>query len=109
MRRSLLLILLLGCHPKPSPNPPPGPTPDPDPAMSACEAMCQHIGPKGLGCEEGDPVYDSDLPGEPGVPNQSCTSFCEKQQENGLDLNPRCVARVQSCSEIETARQNCEL
>jgi len=72
--------------------------------------MCLHIGPgpENLNCEEGEAVYDSDLPGTPGVPNLSCTDFCEKQQENGLNLYPRCVAQVQSCEEIESARQNCE-
>lgn len=104
MRRSLLLLLLIGCHPQPTPDPP-----GPNPVVTDCETMCQHIGPENLGCDEGLPVYDSDLPGEPGVPNQSCTAFCEQQQENGLELNPRCVAKVQSCQEIETARQHCEL
>lgn len=109
MRRTLLLILLIGCHPQPTPIPTPGPGPGPAPVTSDCESMCQNIGPEGLNCEEGGKVYDSDLPGEPGVPNQSCVGFCEKQQENGLDLNPRCVAKVRSCDEIETARQHCEL
>ena len=125
MRRPFLLLLLLGglgCHPQdikpdpgPAPDPGPGPTPDPtpdpapDPVLSDCEVMCRHIGPDHLDCEEGAAVYDSDLPGPPGVPNQSCAAFCERQQSNGVLINPRCVARVQSCDEIETARQHCEL
>jgi hypothetical protein len=71
--------------------------------------MCRHIGPEGLACEEGEPVYDSDLPGTPGVPNESCAMFCEKQQENGVNLYTGCVAKVRSCAEIETARQHCGL
>lgn len=70
--------------------------------------MCQHIGPKaqgGLGCPEGDPVYDSDLPGPRGTPNKSCEQFCKDQQSNGVFINPRCVAQVKSCDEIEAARQ----
>jgi hypothetical protein len=70
--------------------------------------MCLHIGPKaqgGLGCEEGDPVYDSDLPGPKGVPNKSCTAFCTGQQANGVFVNPRCIIQVKSCGEIESARQ----
>lgn len=111
LSKLIFVLCLLGCHPqdvKPDPNP----TPNPAPVVSDCEAMCQHIGPTkdgGLGCEEGNPIYDSDLPGTPGVPNESCTTFCEKQQENGVDLNPRCVVSVKSCGEIETARQQCGL
>jgi hypothetical protein len=70
--------------------------------------MCQHIGPVeagGLGCAEGAPVYDSDLPGPVDVPNKSCTDFCKDQQNNGLYLNPRCLLQIKSCDEIETARQ----
>jgi hypothetical protein len=74
--------------------------------------MCAHIGPVdegGLGCAEGQPVYDSTLPGDAGVPNESCTQFCEKQQANGVFINPRCVMQVTSCSQIETARaQTCQ-
>jgi len=102
MRKLFLLLLLIGCHPQPTPIPTPGPV------SSDCAVMCQHIGPESLGCEEGEPVYDSDLPGTPGVPNESCTEFCEKQQKNGLDVYPSCVAQVQSCAEIETARQHCK-
>jgi hypothetical protein len=105
MRKLVLVLLLLGCHPQPTPpNPPPGPEPE----ASACAVMCQRIGPENLNCEEGEAVYDSDLPGPPGVPNQSCTDFCERQQKNGLNLYPQCVAQVQSCGEIEPARQRCE-
>ena len=104
---ALFLLLLLGCHPH-DVRPDPDPTPDPQ-SVSDCKLMCDHIGPEGLGCEEGEPVYDSDFAGEPGVPNRSCEQFCEKQQANGLDLAPRCVAEAQSCEEIETVRQGCEL
>lgn len=102
-------LLLLGCHPQDvKPTPPPDPNPTPVPVTSACESMCGTIGPDGLNCEEGRPIYDSDLPGPPGVPNESCSAFCEKQQENGLNLHPSCVAKVKSCDEIESARQHCE-
>lgn len=109
MRRLLhllpLLTFLTAC-PGPSPGPSPNPIPTPDSAL--CGDMCKHIGPKdqgGLGCEEGTPVYDSDLPGPKGVPNKSCTDFCTGQQANGVFVNPRCVMQVKSCDEIESARQ----
>ena len=64
----LLVLAVTGCPPKIDPaSPQPNPIPDTD----LCGAMCEKIGPKGLKCEEGEPVYNSDLPGERGKPNQS--------------------------------------
>lgn len=108
MRQYLLLLalVLVACPPANSPSPSPTPTPTPDSEL--CGQMCQHIGPKaqgGLGCPEGDPVYDSDLPGPRGVPNKSCELFCKDQQTNGVFINPRCVMQVTACDQIETARQ----
>lgn len=106
MRRYLLLLALplavIACPPANSPTP--SPTPDSD----LCGQMCQHIGPKaqgGLGCPEGDPVYDSDIAGPKGVPNKSCEQFCKDQQTNGVFINPRCVMQVTACDQIEAARQ----
>ena len=120
MKMSLpLLVLVLvsfGCHPvdvQPDPSPPeptpdPGPSPDPEPQPedSPCAQMCATL--ENLGCEEGEPLYDSDLPGPRGEPNQTCTGFCEKQMANGLDLKPLCVAKVTSCDLVEPARDTCE-
>jgi nitrous oxide reductase accessory protein NosL len=81
----------------------PGPSPINVPDTDQCAAMCQHIGPKaegGLGCEEGEPVFDSDK-----GRNVSCQEFCEATQTNGAFLNPRCVKKVGSCDEIESARK----
>lgn len=94
-------LLLLGCPQREV-------TPDP-PITDGCRAMCDRIGPQGLNCEEGESVYDSDLPGTPGVPNQTCEAFCEGQQEQGVNLHTQCVAAVRSCSEIEESRQRCGL
>lgn len=68
-----------------------------------CGRMCTNLGE--LGCEEGKPVYNSDLPGPDGVPNQSCVEFCREMQDSGVWLNPKCVATVQECSQIETFRR----
>lgn len=103
---TLALLLLLGC-PAATPQPvtPPGPAPDTD----ACALMCAHIGPSGLKCPEGMDVYDSSTPPlsgkKPGDPNMTCTEFCQQEQTNGVFLNPKCVALVPSCSQIETWRQ----
>jgi hypothetical protein len=67
--------------------------------------MCDHIGPEGLRCEEGNPLYNNDLPGAEGVPNQSCKDNCEELQKKGFFVNPRCVATVQRCDQIEDYRQ----
>jgi hypothetical protein len=102
----LLFAVLIGCHPDVKPDP--GPTPGPTPTIDGCAVMCKHLAPVqegGLGCEEGQAVYDSDLPGTPGVPNESCADFCHKQETNGLSINTACVAQVQSCADIEAARQ----
>lgn len=105
MLRSLrlaLVLVLCGC-PVARPSVRPHPQAVPDTAL--CAAMCAHIGPKGLNCEEGQPVYDSDKPGPTDVPNVTCEDFCKDQQANGVFINPRCVMKVSACSEIEVARQ----
>ncbi len=95
-RMTLVVALLpfaLSCQAGP---PVPVPTPPADTAF--CGPMCERLSE--LGCEEGQPVYNSDLGGPVGVPNQSCTDFCEQVQEFGYFVNPRCVSRVTSCAEI---------
>lgn len=75
--------------------------------------MCDTL--KAAGCEEGNDLYDKDVPGPKGVPNLSCKLFCEKLQNNGYFVNPRCILQVQkftvpSCPEIEVARaKTCHL
>ena len=101
----LAVLILTGC---PSYNPhdpsdPPAPINPPD--SDLCETMCDHIGPSGLDCEEGKPLYNSDLLGDPGVPNQSCADACHEWQDKGVFVNPRCVSTVPSCDLIEDYRQ----
>jgi hypothetical protein len=98
-----LLMLVAGCPQTPDrPVPPPNPPPDTD----WCRTMCEHIGPKGLKCEEGEDVYNNDLPGPTGVPNQSCADNCVELQNKGFFVNPRCVTDVPSCDKIEEYRQH---
>ena len=102
MKSIILALCLLGCACNQNIA---NPTPKPD--SDICEAMCQHIGPKaqgGLGCEEGNPVYDSDKPGPKDVPNESCVEFCKETQDSGVSFNPRCILQVKSCDQIESAR-----
>jgi hypothetical protein len=104
MQRLLLLLALVlpGC---PLTGPVDGPPPNPPPDTDLCIKMCEHIGPTGLKCEEGQPVYNNDLPGPANVPNQSCAENCKELQTKGFFVNPRCVATVPSCDKIEDYRQ----
>jgi len=103
MKRLLLLIpfLLLGCPPRDPVVPPPTPPPDSD----LCGQMCAHL--QGLGCEEGEAVYNNDLPGPPDVPNQSCEDWCQELQDPDhlYFINPRCVSLVPTCEDIEPYRK----
>lgn len=99
MRPFILAVFVLGC------GVPPIPTPTPAADSAFCGDMCVHIGPGGLNCPEGQPVYDSALPGPAGQPNESCTQFCQVQEQNGVFINPKCVMLVTICSGIEAARQ----
>jgi hypothetical protein len=110
MRTPILLFVLaaslMGCPP-----PKEAPSPNPVPDSELCGPMCKHIGPKtaenpkGLGCPEGEPLYDSDRPGPVDVPNLDCETWCKEQQAKGVFINPRCVMQVKTCDEIEPARQ----
>lgn len=93
-------ILFLGCPIEPV-VPPPNPPVDTD----WCGRMCEHL--KGLGCEEGEGVYNNDKEGPVGEPNQTCQEWCEEMQDpNHLYfINPRCVATVPDCDSIEEYRQ----
>lgn len=101
---ALLGLLSVGCPSRvdvESPSSAPLTPPD----TELCGEMCEHIGAKGLNCEEGQAVYDSDLPGEKDVPNLSCNEFCKTSQDRGSFINPRCVLLVKTCDEIESARK----
>lgn len=106
MSKTLLLLvplLFVGC-PELTPDPV-TPAPNPPPDTDWCQTMCDHIGPEGLGCEEGEPVYNVDKPGPVDVPNQSCDEWCTEMQDKGFFVNPKCVSDVQRCDQIEEFRQ----
>lgn len=101
MVAAALAVLILGGCPKDTVIPPPTPPPDTD----WCGKMCEHL--KGLGCEEGEGVYNNDKPGPVDVPNQTCQEWCEEMQDpNHLYfINPKCLSEVPSCEEIEDYRK----
>lgn len=95
---SLLVLLTVSC-----PSVPPVPPPNPPTDTEYCEVMCEHL--HQLGCEEGEPVYNSDIEGPVDIPNQNCTDFCADLQGSGYFVNPKCVALVENCEQIEEFRE----
>lgn len=93
----LSAMVLAGCPVQPIT--PPSPPPD----TNLCAAMCDHLAK--LGCEEGQPVYNNDLPGPVDVPNQSCADNCIELQDKGFFVNTKCVLTVERCTQIEEFRQ----
>ncbi len=100
MKRYWLLLVLLGCSSSPDPVVPPPYAPT---DTELCASMCIHL--QELGCEEGDAVYNNDIPGPDGLPNQSCESHCEELQTKGFFVNPRCVMVAPKCADIEAWRK----
>ena len=102
---ALIAFTLAGC---PTSRQPASPHPQPIPDTELIPGMCKHLGPKdqgGLGCKEGEPVYNSDLPGPAGVSNESCVDYYTGLQHDGYFVNPRCILQVTACDQIEAARQ----
>jgi len=84
------------------PEPPPGPASDPTYCAEACQTW------QTLGCEEGNAVYNSDLPpggaGGATAPNQSCVDWCHELQDRKAAINPKCTRLVVRCDQIEEYR-----
>jgi len=96
----LAAALLWGCPQQEAeiPAPPPGPASDP----TFCEEACQVFQDKA--CEEGEDLYNSDLDGEPGEPNQTCVEWCHELQDRKAALNPKCTRLIEVCDQIEDYR-----
>jgi hypothetical protein len=78
------------------------PTPRPGPGADVFVEMCDHLDE--MSCEEGKDVYNDDLPGPVDVPNQSCEDFYKSLQDEGIDINPKCIIQAPSCDVIEDYR-----
>lgn len=59
------------------------------PDTDKCPEACANL--QVLGCEEGDPLPDG----------LTCTEFCVRTQNQGAWLDPKCLASVTSCEDIE--------
>lgn len=81
--------------------------------QNMCAAACDHIGPKGLNCKQGQPIdmkvaCTSDaqcLKGQhcsSGECFTSCADFCVTTENVGIWLDPTCVATVASCDLIDS-------
>lgn len=78
-----------------------------------CKAACDHIGPSGLDCDEGKPIVmkglckvDTDCDtnqtcNASGRCEVTCERFCIDVENNGVWLDPTCLSKVKSCSEID--------
>jgi len=100
-------IIFGGCGPQ-------GPEPNVrvQPGIDRCGDMCQVF--EDLNCVgyyedipidcDSDPVYkDFDICKDGGVVMLSCTSWCEYEMRNSVQLSPGCLAdNLVSCNEIET-------
>lgn len=84
-----------------------------------CPAACGRL--KALGCPEANPIdmhgqchVDADCLGPDARPDpfqtcsaagtcmETCTNFCVETEDNGVYLDPTCVANVMSCAEVNT-------
>lgn len=84
--------------------------PAPVPDTTYCGAACDHIGQNdgGLNCQEGQPIElapDACVPDAETTDCITCKRFCEDTQTQGVWLNPKCVASIESCSQIDTCQE----
>ncbi len=87
MRYYILAIIVLGCGPSQ-----PGPVPPPTPVVvdtDQCGAAGSNIAKV---CPE--------LAATPS--GKSFAAFCEETQDNGIALNPVCLAAAKSCAEMDS-------
>lgn len=87
--------------------------------QSHCVTACAHLA--ALGCAQSNPIdmhatcrVNSDCKGPTGVPDTfqtcsaagtcmtTCTNFCIETENNGVYLDPTCVAAISSCSQVDT-------
>ncbi len=79
-----------GCPPSPSSPDPVKPTPTPVPTDTEwCDLAENHL--TELNCVEGQPTKKGIHFG----------AFCRELQANGIYINPRCLAEVKSCAEVD--------
>lgn len=90
MKRALIVaafgLLLAGCPPEPQ-------IPEPViPEVSGSE-WCERAEKNllALGCQEGQPTKRG----------KRFADFCRETQDNGINLNPQCLAGVKACEEID--------
>lgn len=90
----LLAIFLAGPGCPPPTNDPPAPTPPAPPDTDKCAAACANM--TKLKCDLAEPIT------MPGGNTVTCEQFCRDTQNQGVPLNPTCVATVTSCADVDT-------
>ncbi len=84
-----VVLALNSCHPTPSADPvAPHPTPVPT-DVEMCDAAEVHL--IALGCPEGQPTKRG----------TRFADICRELSAAGIFPNPRCLANVKSCSEVD--------
>lgn len=104
----LISIIFVGCPQNPGVTPQPPVITD----QMLCPVACEHIGPRGLKCEDGNPIdmgivcktiedcnKGSCVAGKCLV---SCEQFCVDTENAGVWLDPGCVSTIASCDQIES-------
>ena len=102
----LMAMIFVGCPKGRSPNPPVIVD------QNMCAAACNNIGPKGLNCEEGKPINvkrqcastaqcSRGETCESGWCSVSCEQFCVDTENQGVWLDPTCVAKITSCDQVD--------
>jgi hypothetical protein len=82
----LLLILCVACPSQDS-------VPEPEIPVVEGTEWCERAEKNlvALGCEEGKPTKKG----------KSFAQVCKETQDNGVDLNPKCLSTIKSCDQID--------
>lgn len=75
-----------------------------EPGKEACPTFCEHALDLGVTKQDKECFQylgDMDAGAEAAV--AECTKWCTETQENSVQLNPPCMAKVSTCSQIDCA------
>lgn len=103
----VISMIFVGCRQEPGVTPQPPVVTD----QMLCPVACEHIGAKGLNCEEGQPV-DMKIACKETIDckkgtcvaetcHVSCEQVCIDTENAGVWLDPGCVSNISSCDQID--------
>ena len=91
---SLVLLSFIGCAAQQQPSASPVPV-----TASACTSAQQNL--SSLQCDNG---HGGHL-GDPTAKGKSWEQLCLDDASNGIDLNPTCITKAKSCTEVNSCLQ----